>query len=183
MSNQFWLAINNPVCCQFKLPEHDYERLISADSEEVQRNVLEGFSKNLPNTNRTVNGSIRWCEKCRHIKPDRAHHCSVCGECILKMDHHCPWVNNCVCFTNYKFFILFLGYSLIYCIYISLTSLQYFIAFWKVFVNTCILSWSKFLNCREVLKEWEGFIFSFSSLLLLCLLLAQCPCFVITFTQ
>ena len=75
---------------------------------------------------------IRYCEKCCHIKPDRCHHCSVCGECVLKMDHHCPWVNNCVAFTNYKFFVLFLGYALLYCLFIAATTLQYFIMFWKV---------------------------------------------------
>ena len=31
------------------------------------------------------------CSKCCSIKPDRAHHCSVCQRCIRKMDHHCPW--------------------------------------------------------------------------------------------
>ncbi|XP_021938677.1 palmitoyltransferase ZDHHC15-like isoform X6 [Zootermopsis nevadensis] len=76
-------------------------------------------------------GAIRYCEKCQHVKPDRAHHCSVCGECVLKMDHHCPWVNNCVAFTNYKFFILFLGYALLYCLFIAFTTLSYFISFWK----------------------------------------------------
>lgn len=105
----------------------------------MQRHILETFSRELPNVNRTISGAVRYCEKCRNIKPDRAHHCSVCGECVLKMDHHCPWVNNCVCFTNYKFFILFLGYSLIYCLYVSLTSIQYFIAFWKVCDNFTIL--------------------------------------------
>ncbi|KAK7475008.1 hypothetical protein BaRGS_00033755 [Batillaria attramentaria] len=30
------------------------------------------------------------CPKCVSIKPDRAHHCSVCQRCIRKMDHHCP---------------------------------------------------------------------------------------------
>lgn len=31
------------------------------------------------------------CPKCCSIKPERAHHCSVCQRCIRKMDHHCPW--------------------------------------------------------------------------------------------
>ena len=32
------------------------------------------------------------CNKCGQWKPPRAHHCSLCGTCTLKMDHH--W---CVC--------------------------------------------------------------------------------------
>ncbi|KAF2879077.1 hypothetical protein ILUMI_27086 [Ignelater luminosus] len=116
---------------EFRLSESEQELLIHAATEEIQLNILEIFAKNLPVLNRTLSGGIRYCEKCHHVKPDRAHHCSVCGECILKMDHHCPWINNCVSFSNYKFFILFLGYSLIYCIFISATSVQYFIAFWK----------------------------------------------------
>jgi len=37
------------------------------------------------------------CPKCCSIKPERAHHCSVCQRCIKKMDHHCErqpkWAN------------------------------------------------------------------------------------------
>nr|XP_023020189.1 palmitoyltransferase ZDHHC15 isoform X1 [Leptinotarsa decemlineata] len=120
------------VPSQYKIPEADYEVYVNnSDSFETQNTVLETFARRLPITNLTVSGGVRFCEKCKIVKPDRAHHCSVCGVCVLKMDHHCPWINNCVSFTNYKFFVLFLGYALLYCVYVSLTSLEYFIAFWK----------------------------------------------------
>jgi hypothetical protein len=117
---------------QYKIDDADFRTLTITESAEEQRQILENVSRHLPNTNINVQGFPRFCDKCKVIKPDRTHHCSVCGECVLKMDHHCPWINNCVSFTNYKFFLLFLGYALFYCIYVSLTSLPYFIDFWRV---------------------------------------------------
>ena len=46
---------------------------------------------------------IRRCRKCNdNYKPSRAHHDSVTGRCIVKMDHYCPWVGNAVGIMNHK---------------------------------------------------------------------------------
>ncbi|XP_078055643.1 palmitoyltransferase ZDHHC3-A isoform X1 [Mustelus asterias] len=74
------------------------------------------------------------CPKCCSIKPERAHHCSVCKRCIRKMDHHCPWVNNCVGENNQKYFVLFT-------MYIALISLH-------ALIMVCF----HFLYCFE--EEW-----------------------------
>jgi palmitoyltransferase len=60
-------------------------------------------------------GKQRYCKKCQCLKPDRAHHCSSCGKCVLKMDHHCPWLATCVGLRNYKPFLLFLVYTSLFC--------------------------------------------------------------------
>ncbi|WVZ17663.1 hypothetical protein V8G54_010645 [Vigna mungo] len=62
-------------------------------------------------------GDLRYCQKCSHYKPPRAHHCRVCKRCVLRMDHHCFWINNCVGHANYKVFFNFVLYSVISCIY------------------------------------------------------------------
>lgn len=66
-------------------------------------------------------GERRRCKHCLVYKPDRCHHCRVCKCCILKMDHHCPWIMNCVGFRNHKFFFLLVIYAVLSCLFISTT--------------------------------------------------------------
>jgi len=45
-----------------------------------------------------------WCKYCHMIQPPRAKHCKDCNCCILREDHHCPFLNNCIGLRNYGFF-------------------------------------------------------------------------------
>lgn len=45
---------------------------------------------------------------CNIYRPPRTSHCDICGVCIEKMDHHCPWLGTCIGKKNYKQFYLFL---------------------------------------------------------------------------
>ena len=57
------------------------------------------------------------CGRCDAYKPPRSHHCRICARCIVRMDHHCPWMNNCVGAINQKHFVLFLIYTWMQCVY------------------------------------------------------------------
>ena len=51
--------------------------------------------------------STQLCPDCKTIRTSRSRHCSVCGHCIERFDHHCPWLNNCIGVKNHNYFYLY----------------------------------------------------------------------------
>ncbi|KAG1694164.1 hypothetical protein DVH05_021820 [Phytophthora capsici] len=69
----------------------------------------------------------RFCESCDKGKPYKAHHCRQCRRCVYEMDHHCPWINNCVGYNNYRHFWLLLMYIWVSCFYVAALSVRLFV--------------------------------------------------------
>jgi len=74
-------------------------------------------------------GTRRICRKSKPnvYKPDRAHFCKMLGRCVLKMDHFCPWLNNCIGFYNHKYFYLFIFYMAVICVFMLVAMTPVFV--------------------------------------------------------
>lgn len=83
-------------------------------------------------------GERRHCKWCLKYKPDRCHHCRICNICILRMDHHCPWVYNCIGFRNHKYFFLLLVYASIDTILVNITMFES--VWWSTRVDVSLIT-------------------------------------------
>lgn len=72
----------------------------------------------------TIN--LKWCYTCRIWRPPRAAHCSECNVCVDKLDHHCPWMGQCIGRRNYRFFLGYVGSTCALCLYTAGLSLVVF---------------------------------------------------------
>ncbi|KAH8022501.1 hypothetical protein HPB51_025064 [Rhipicephalus microplus] len=114
-----------PVPSLYYVNAANRKMIADCKTYEERREILEALGSSRGILTRAADGSVRYCEQCGLIKPDRCHHCSCCRRCILKMDHHCPWLNNCVAFGTYKFFLLTLFYVVLLASYTFVTVSSY----------------------------------------------------------
>ena len=63
--------------------------------------------------------TTRWNDTCGYFQPPRAHHCSVCNDCIEKFDHYCPWTGTTIGLRNYRAFLSFVFGTAAYCVFIA----------------------------------------------------------------
>ncbi|CAM8926032.1 hypothetical protein QQ045_023975 [Rhodiola kirilowii] len=61
--------------------------------------------------------SEKECSTCKISKPARSKHCSICNRCVARFDHHCGWMNNCIGERNNRYFLAFLLWHFLLCVY------------------------------------------------------------------
>jgi len=98
----------------------------------------------------------RWCRKCWAPKPERTHHCTACGRCVLKMDHHCPWLGaRCIGHRTYPAFVHFLCSVTLLAIYIAVISI---LVLWHAFNNPFTINESTPIH--GLILAFSGVVFS-----------------------
>lgn len=93
------------------------------------------------------------CTRCEMYRPPRAHHCRICKRCIRRMDHHCPWINNCVGERNQKYFMQFLVYVGILSGYAIVLVVISWIKECPDCDSTVLLKQSRIMHCIILLLE------------------------------
>ena len=71
---------------------------------------------------------LKVCSTCLITRPLGSTHCKRCNVCIEKIDHHCPWVGNCIGINNYKFFYYLLCSYNIFTIIDIITDVEFLIS-------------------------------------------------------
>jgi hypothetical protein len=105
-----------------------------ADSSSTANSEKKGSGVSF--VEKKLTGERRQCKWCFKYKPDRCHHCRVCNLCVLKMDHHCPWVYNCIGWGNHKYFFLMNVYAVLDLLLINVTMIE--TVWWSTRYDVCV---------------------------------------------
>ena len=64
---------------------------------------------------------LKYCITCNIVRDLRVFHCSKCNLCILRHDHHCPWLSNCIGYNNHKKFLCLIVFTFVYGVNVLIT--------------------------------------------------------------
>ncbi|KAF8621296.1 hypothetical protein AX15_007894 [Amanita polypyramis BW_CC] len=141
----------------YDVADEELSRLMTSNGDDGEDGDGMSLRQALASTDAEVEGRRqRWCKKCMAPKPERAHHCSTCGRCILKMDHHCPWLaSKCIGHRTYPAFVHFVCCVTLQAIYIGTISAR---AVWYSFNH--VLEVDNFTPIHELCLSLAGLVFS-----------------------
>ncbi|KAK7284309.1 hypothetical protein RJT34_19054 [Clitoria ternatea] len=86
-----------------------------SDPGTVNANNVSHYIKAYPYDN--IIYEEKECSTCKIPKPARSKHCSICDRCVARFDHHCGWMNNCIGEKNTRYFMAFLLWHFLICVY------------------------------------------------------------------
>jgi len=101
-----------------------------------------------------LNAYRKYCKECRRNVPRRCHHCPLCKICILRKDHHCILLSGCVGLANLRYFIVFLFWTTVGSILVSISNFLYlnkFLVYWFPF------GWTVYIGPVSLIRWFFGY--------------------------
>jgi hypothetical protein len=91
------------------------------------------------------------CVACRVRRELRSHHCKECGRCVRRLDHHCPWIDNCVGIGNQRTFYCFI-------VVLLATILGFYRAAVLYVVDAIVPAWAsgEAIRTLATISEWSA---------------------------
>jgi len=62
-----------------------------------------------PDSRSHSSDSGAFCAVCDFVRPHASKHCKVCDRCVVRFDHHCGWIANCVGHGNRRAYLLYVA--------------------------------------------------------------------------
>jgi len=94
-----------------------YLRALEVDPGFLRRRKAPATTELNKSEQETANPPKRICNFCNVEKPIGTRHCKICGRCVKRMDHHCPFIAGCVGVNNHHYLVMFLFYVSLACLY------------------------------------------------------------------
>eukprot|EP00112_Aurelia_sp_Birch-Aquarium-sp1_P013423 Seg2847.7 transcript_id=Seg2847.7/GoldUCD/mRNA.D3Y31 product="Palmitoyltransferase ZDHHC17" protein_id=Seg2847.7/GoldUCD/D3Y31 len=99
----FFFTINTTGLCYFFYKSWMSDPgIIKSTPSEQKKNIIELAERGM------LKDFGRFCATCLVRRPVRSKHCSICNKCVARMDHHCPWIDNCVGYQNHHHFFWYI---------------------------------------------------------------------------
>eukprot|EP00758_Cryptobia_borreli_P001754 Tbor_TRINITY_DN2505_c0_g1::TRINITY_DN2505_c0_g1_i1::g.460::m.460 len=109
-----------------------YRHILLSSKDEKRQNEKYHFDGFLSSADPRSTVLGKECRTCKVSRPARSKHCSLCGHCVRRFDHHCPWINNDVGENNVKWFSAFLLSHWFTCMYCACESVLHIMRFLEV---------------------------------------------------
>ncbi|CAI2375030.1 unnamed protein product [Moneuplotes crassus] len=97
---------------KFAIQERKKFELIQNTQEDKEVSECSSLTRQQQTKTLIINNfCYKHCVACRMDQPPRAKHCDFCKRCVLRYDHHCFILGNCIGLHNFKPFLLLQYYT------------------------------------------------------------------------
>ncbi|XP_063677128.1 palmitoyltransferase ZDHHC1-like [Bolinopsis microptera] len=126
----YLMMITSTIFCAATVISKTVCTLSNPADRSLIKDPKSTYGKEKPLFDRAKQGHVintdNYCQICTTTVDVSSRHCSQCQKCILRFDHHCDYINNCVGRRNYKYYITLLMSASIYSL-IVFTNILYII--------------------------------------------------------